>query len=100
MSNKSEVMRKMYDDGMSVSQISKKMNCHYSYVYGVIQRYCNKQGIEMRREKKETKSDVIRKMYDDGMKVGQIAKQLNSNYSFVFSVVKKYRESKESKEQK
>lgn len=94
--NKSQKMREMYDSGLNVSEISKKLGCHYSYVYGVIQRHCKKSNIEMRKDKKETKSDTIRRMYDEGMTVGQIAKQLNSNYSFVHSVVKRYRESKES----
>lgn len=94
MSNKSEVMRKMYDEGKNVSEISKELECHYSYVYGVIQRYCDKLGVEMRKDKKYSKSDKIREMVDEGYKVGEIAKQLNSNYSFVYSVMKKYKEKK------
>lgn len=95
--SKSEMFRKMYDEGLNVSEISKQTGAHYSYVYGVIQRMCNKRGEEVRKDKKYSKSDQIRQMVDEGYKVGQIAKELNSNYSFVYSVVKKYKESKENK---
>jgi len=95
--NKSQMFREMYDQGMGVAQIAKETGCHYSYVYGVIQRLCNKRGEEIRREKKgPTRSDQIREMYAQGMKVGQIAKKLNANYSFVFSVCKKYKEQMEA----
>lgn len=93
--SKSELMRQMYDSGINVSEISKKMNCHYSYVYGVIQRHCNKTSQEIRHNSTTSKSDEIRRLFDENLTVGQIAKQLNSNYSFVFSVVKKYKESKQ-----
>lgn len=91
MSNKSEEMRQRYEQGQSVTEISHEMNANYSYVYGVIERYCTKQGVEMRKVERASKSDEIRALADQGMTVGAIAKQLNSNYSFVHSVVKKYR---------
>ena len=90
--NKSDMFREMYENGMSVAAISKETGSHYSYVHGVIQRHCNKKGVEMRKERKESRSDKIRELAMEGKKVGQIAKELNANYSFVFSVVKKFRE--------
>lgn len=89
--SKSDLMRKLYENGKSVSDISKLLNSHYSFVYGVIDRYSDG---NIRKEVKESKSDVIRNMWDKNMSVGEISKELNSNYSYVFSVVKKYRESK------
>lgn len=87
--SKSSVMREMYDSGKSVSEISKEMNCNYSYVYGVIDRHTNG---SIKQTVKDSKSDLFRQMYDDGSTVGEIAKQTNSNYSYVFSVIKKHRE--------
>lgn len=89
---KSEIFRKMYDDGISVGDISKITESHYSFVYGVISS-----SREIVKKDEVSKSDVIRKMVDEGKTVGQISKELNSNYSFVFSVVKKYKSMKESK---
>jgi transposase len=90
--NKSDMFREMYDSGMSVAEIARETGSHYSYVYGVIQRLCNKRGEEVRKERKASVSDTIRAMVDEGKTVGQIAKELNRNYSFVFSVVKKYKQ--------
>lgn len=95
--NKSDMFREMYDGGMGVAEISRETGCHYSYVYGVIQRLAQKRGEEVRKEHKNSKSDLIRLMVDDGKTAGQIAKELNSNYSFVHSVVKKYKQLKASK---
>lgn len=39
-----------------------------------------------------TKSNIMREMCDQGYTVAQIAKELQANYSFVYSVVKKYKE--------
>jgi hypothetical protein len=94
LGSKSNVMRELYDNGMSVSEISKLLNSHYSFVYGVIERHTDG---DIRKEVKVTKSDEIRKLSDEGKTPGEIAKLLNSNYSYVFSVVKKHKVSKESK---
>lgn len=91
LGSKSKVMVELYDAGQSVSQISKFMGSHYSFVYGVIQRHTDG---NIRETTKVTKSDEIRSRYDGGQSIGEIAKQLNSNYSYVFSVVKKHREKK------
>lgn len=40
----------------------------------------------------KTKSDRIRQMYDEGKTVAEIARELNTHYSFVHTVVAKYRE--------
>jgi transposase len=39
-----------------------------------------------------TKSDQIRQLTDQGQTVAQIAKKLNSNYSFVYGVVSRYKQ--------
>jgi transposase len=96
MRNKSEVMRGMYELGKSVSEISKEMGCNYSYVYGVIERMANRKGEVMREsvEKKGSVSEEIRGLYREGLSVGEIAKRLNRNYSWVWSVCEKERKSK------
>lgn len=88
--SKSAMMRYLYDNEVSIADIQRAMNCHYSFVYGVISS-----SREVRHEVTSSKSDEIRKLVDEGKKVGEIAKLLNSNYSFVFGVVKKYNASKE-----
>lgn len=85
---KSEGFRKLYEDGMSVGEIAKATDSHYSFVYGVIAGSFE----NVRKNKGPSKSDEIRKLADTGLTPGQIAKELNSNYSFVHSVVKKHKQ--------
>lgn len=92
--SKSEQFRSMYDGGMTVSQIAKETNSNHAFVYSVIRKHIGEDG-ELRSSKPSgsSKSEEFRKMYDNGMSIGEIAKITNSNYSFVFSIIKKYRES-------
>lgn len=91
--SKSDLFRQMYDGGMTVGDISKVTESHYSFVYGVISS-----SRELEKKEGESKSDIIRKMAAEGKTAGQIAKELNSNYSFVHSVVKKYKVERMGKE--
>lgn len=86
---KSDMMRSMYQEGMSVAQIAKATNSHYSFVYGVIKNFLG--GAKPTSEKGESKSDQIRLLAAQGKTPGDIAKELNSNYSFVHTVVKKWK---------
>ena len=43
-----------------------------------------------------TKSDQIRQLHDEGLTISQIAKKMNTYYSFVHRVVKKYQKDKEA----
>lgn len=85
--SKSSMMRYLYDNEVSISDIQRFTNCHYSFVYGVI----SSSHETVRHDSVNSKSDEIRTLYQSGLTTGQIAKQLNSNYSFVFGVVKKYK---------
>ena len=91
--SKSSLIRQMFSEGNSIGEISKKLDSNYSFVYSVVQTYCLKNGIEMttNSESKSSKSDEIRRLYDENKTIGEIAKQLNSNYSFVWVVCDKYR---------
>lgn len=86
---KSEQMRQMYNQGLTVGEIAKQLGVRYQFVYGVI----SKTG-EIRKQPKESKSDLFRQLYDQGLSIGEIAKQTNSNYTFVYSVIKKYKATK------
>lgn len=90
---KSDEMRKLWSEGLSISQISKQTNSHYSFVYETIKKFARKSNTSFSTNQPEKlkKSDEFRKLYDDGCTIGQIAKQTNSNYSYVWTVIDKYR---------
>jgi len=76
---------------MTIAEIAKEMNANYSFCYGIIQKYTAKSGQEMHKTIKGGKSTTIRQMYDEGRTIGDIAKELNTNYSYVWTVVEKHR---------
>lgn len=88
--SKSQMMRDLYDQGMSVSEIAKEVGVRYQFAYQVLSKHT---GGELRSStaSKTSKSSEFRRMFDEGMTVGQIAKATNSNYTFVFQVIKKYK---------
>lgn len=90
--SKSTTIREMYHEGHTVAQIAKEMNCNYSFVYGVVKKESDKTGTPMTKSAKGGKSSLIRSMWDEGKTIGEISKDLNSNYSYVWTVVEKYRQ--------
>lgn len=92
VATKSDMMRGLFDAGMTVAQIAKETNSNYSFVYSVIKKY--KEEGAPARAKGESKSDLMRKLFDQGMSVAQIASETQSNYSFVYGVIKRYKEEK------
>ena len=91
--NKSESMRQMWLEGLSISEISKSTKSHYSFVYETIKKFARKSNKEFKTNQIQVdrKSDLFRKMYLDGCTIGEIAKKTNSNYSYVWTVVDKSR---------
>ena len=88
---KSAWFKRLFDGGMSVSEITKTTGAHYSFVYGVVSNYKPEEHAARTNKRDGSKSAEFRKMWDTGMTVGEIAKETNSNYSFVHSVIKKHR---------
>lgn len=88
--SKSEKIRELYSQGMSISDISRKLNVNYSFAYQVAKRMIelSSSGIAFSTNEpsKPTKADEIRRLWNEGLTIGEIAKKLESNYSYVWSV--------------
>lgn len=93
--SKSQQIRELYNKGLTVAQVAEEVGVRYQFVYNVVSRMCNKQGVEVRKANPITTSQRIRELVDEGLTVGQIAKKLNTNYVFVHQVVKRYLKDKE-----
>ena len=95
---KSDLIRAMYEQGESISAIARKLNAHYSFVYQVCKKYADvvDEGMfSTHQDKGPTRADEMRKLWDEGLNIGDIAKKLNANYSYVWSVVDAYRRKQE-----
>lgn len=90
--NVSECMREMWDVGFSVGMIGKMWGVVYSWVWGVVDRKGDDVKRNSKRKNEENMSGKFRKLWDEGMDIGEISKMLNVNYSWCFMVIKKYRD--------
>lgn len=91
--SKSDVMRKMWSEGVSISDIAKQTHSHYSFVYETVKKFARKQNVEFttNQPQKERRADKFREDYQAGMSIGEIAKKHNANYSYVWTVIDKLR---------
>lgn len=94
--SKSQLIREMYEQGKSVSTIAKELGVNYAMAYQITQRYCESKGIKhtTNKDNVESKASIVRKLYREGLTIGEIAKQLNSNYSYIWSICDKERRGK------
>lgn len=88
--SKSAQIRELYNQGMSVGECAKQVGVRYQFAYNVVRKQCDKEGVEVRRVNKVTKSDQFRELAAQGKTPGQVAKELNANYSFVHQVLSKW----------
>lgn len=87
---KSEQIRQMLSEGKSVAEVAKATNSHYSFVWGVAQRFFKGNIPTSNKSKGDSLSQKIRDMYDAGKSKSEIKKALLVDYSFVYSVIKAY----------
>jgi len=96
--NKSQNIRNIFKENdykIGISEVAEKAEVRYQFAYQVIKRYCNKNDVEFpTNQNKESKADKIRKLYDEGKAIGDIAKELNTNYTYCWAVVDKHRKNK------
>lgn len=88
--SKSARIRELYDQGMSVGECAKQVGVRYQFAYNVVRKQCDKEGEEVRRVNKVTKSDQFRELAAQGKTPGEVAKHFNANYSFVHQVLSKW----------
>ena len=84
--SKSEMIRRLYDEGREVKEVSDLVGVRRQFVDNVIR---NRDGV-VRGSKKVNKSEMMRKLFEEGKKVGEVSKELNENYNWVYSVYKKW----------
>ena len=81
-----------------ISEISKDLKVNYTVCHAIIKSYIvrseSASAIVVEELEEINKSDKIRRMYDEGMTVGAISKELHSNYSYVWAVVARHRPKK------
>lgn len=90
--SKSSKIKTLFDHGFEVKEIASTLNIRYNFAYNVLQNYINTQSIEVEASHKETKKDVVWALFDQGKKIGEVAKELKMNYNYVWKLRKEWEE--------
>ena len=89
-SSKSQAMVELYNQGLEIKQIANAMDVRYNFVYNVISNYCRMNDIEIRTNKnnENSKKVMIEKLFHEGKTNVEIAKELKTNYNYVYKITK------------
>ena len=88
--SKSALIRELYDDGLTISEIAKQLGAHYSFVHGVVRRHEEKQQAE--QPKTENKAEKIRQLHDQGKATKDIVALLQVTHSHVNNIIRRYKD--------
>lgn len=88
--SKSKKMVAMYNEGMEIKEIANLMEVRYNFVYNVISNHCRMNDVELRTNKDNgnSKKALIIAMFQEGKSNTEIAKELKTNYNYVYKITK------------
>ena len=88
--SKSKAMVALYNSGLEIKQIANIMQVRYNFVYNVISNHCRINDIELRTNKNNTNSKKaqIEELFKAGKSNVEIAKELKTNYNYVYKITK------------
>jgi hypothetical protein len=97
--SKSAQIRRLLDDGKTISEVADIVGVRYNFVYNVASRHMDK--LPTRQQEGKSQSARIREMLDEGKTVTEIKKALGLDYNFVYGVKTAYdrKKAQQSKEQ-
>ena len=88
--SKSKKMIALYNGGMEIKEIATLMEVRYNFVYNVISNMCRMNDVELRTNKGNgnSKKALIIEMMKEGKSNTEIAKELKTNYNYVYKITK------------
>lgn len=88
--SKSKAMVELYNNGLEIKEIANAMNVRYNFVYNVISNHCRMNDIELRtnKENSNSKKAMIAQLFSEGKSNVEIAKELKTNYNYVYKITK------------
>ena len=88
--SKSKAMIELYNSGLEIKQIAQAMDVRYNFVYNVISNYCRMNDVELRTNKENgnSKKAQIAKLFAQGKSNTEIARDLKTNYNYVYKITK------------
>lgn len=88
--SKSKAMIALYNNGLEIKEIANQLNVRYNFVYNVISNMCRINDVELRtnKDKEDSKKSLIIKLLNEGKSNTEIAKELKTNYNYVYKITK------------
>jgi transposase len=88
--SKSKKMVELYNGGMEIKEIATLMEVRYNFVYNVVSNMCRMNDVELRTNKDNgnSKKALIIAMFNEGKSNTEIAKELKTNYNYVYKITK------------
>lgn len=88
--SKSKKMVALYNGGLEIKEIANLMEVRYNFVYNVISNMCRMNEVELRTNKENgnSKKALIIEMFKEGKSNTEIAKELKTNYNYVYKITK------------
>lgn len=91
--SKSKKMVELYNLGLEIKEIAELMGTRYNFVYNVVSNYCRMNEVELRTNQNsgDSKKAQIIALLKQGKTKTEIAKELKSNYNYIFKIEKEYK---------
>lgn len=88
--SKSKKFITLYNGGLEIKEIASLFNVRYNFVYNVISNHCRMNEIELRTNVSSgsSKKQLILDMFNEGKSNTEIAKELKTNYNYVYKITK------------
>ena len=88
--SKSKAMVELYNQGLEIKEIAIAMDVRYNFVYNVISNHCRMNDVELRTNQVNgsSKKVMIEELFKQGKSNTEIAKELKTNYNYVYKITK------------
>ena len=90
--SKSSKIKRLFEAGYSIKQISEELGIRYNFAYNVVSNFTtiNKIAVESSKQG-PTKKELIVEQWNQGNSLKEISINLRTNYNYVFNTVKDYK---------
>lgn len=88
--SKSKKFIALYNEGLEIKEIASLFNVRYNFVYNVISNHCRMNDLELRTNvvNGSSKKQLILDLFNQGKSNTEIAKELKTNYNYVYKITK------------
>ena len=91
--SKSSKIKTLFEAGLTIKEIATLLEIRYNFAYNVVSNYLITSDVEVIKEEKTNKKQIVIDMFNQGKSNKEIAIELKTNYNYVYKIVKEYKSS-------